>query len=239
MSNGNDQNNEPVAEAPAQGLADAVVQPESPAAAADLDLAAKLAQAEAEIERLRDERLRALAEIENTRRRAARDRQEAGQYAIANFARDLLSVADNLERALATVTPDDRKADPKLDALVGGVELTQKELLAALERSGVKVMQAHGQPFDPHVHEAMYEIPDESIAHGTVVQVLQPGYTIHERTLRPARVGIAKGGPKASAQPEAPAPQADSQPGEEKLAFTGGAYSQAGNTTGRRFDERS
>lgn len=232
MTNGTEKENPQATEAPVQGAAGA-----PPAEASDLDLTAKLDQARAEIARLQDERLRALAEIENTRRRAARDRQEAGQYAIANFARDLLSVADNLERALASVTPGDRQTDPRLDALVDGVAMTQKELLAVLERNGVKAMVAHGQAFDPHVHEAMFEIPDESIAHGTVVQVLQPGYTIHERTLRPARVGIARGGPKPSASTQGAAPQSD----DDKLAYAdgGSAYTQTGAATGGRIDERS
>ncbi len=234
MTNGNEKENPQATKTPAQGTADVGA---PPAEATDLDLAAKLDQALAEIARLQDERLRALAEIENTRRRAARDRQEAGQYAISNFARDLLSVADNLDRALASVTTADRQADPRLEALVGGVEMTQKELLAVLDRNGIRAMTAHGQPFDPHVHEAMFEIPDESVAHGTVVQVLQSGYTIHDRTLRPARVGIARGGPKPSASTPEPAPQSD----EDKLAYAdgGGAYTQTETATGGRIDERS
>lgn len=234
MTNGNEKETPQATEAPMQGTAGAGA---PPAQAADLDLAAKLDQAQAEIARLQDERLRALAEIENTRRRAARDRQEAGQYAIANFARDLLSVADNLERALASISPEDRQSDSRLDALVGGVAMTQKELLTVLERNGVKAMVAHGQAFDPHVHEAMFEIPDESIAHGTVVQVLQPGYTIHDRTLRPARVGIARGGPK----PAASKPESAPQPDEDKLTYANGgsAYGQTGAATGGRIDERS
>jgi molecular chaperone GrpE len=161
--------------------------------------AERLAAVEAEAARLKDEYLRALAETENVRRRAARDRQEAGQYAITAFARDLLSVADNLQRALASVDATARAADPALAALTDGVAMTEKELLTVFERYGVRPIAADGQPFDPHVHEALYEVPNADVPHGTVMQVAQTGYTLHERTLRPARVGIAKGGPRAAA----------------------------------------
>ncbi|MBK8210233.1 MAG: nucleotide exchange factor GrpE [Rhodospirillales bacterium] len=162
-------------------------------------MAERLAAAEAEAARLKDEYLRALAETENVRRRAARDRQEAGQYAITAFARDLLSVADNLQRALASVDAAARAADPALAALTDGVAMTEKELLTVFERYGVKPIAADGQPFDPHVHEALYEVPNPEVPHGTVLQVAQTGYMLHDRTLRPARVGIAKGGPKTAA----------------------------------------
>ncbi len=175
-------------------------------------VAERLAAAEAEVERLKDEYLRALAETENVRRRAARDRQEASQYAVSTFARDLLSVADNLQRALGSVAEDARKQDPALDALMSGVEMTEKELLTVLDRHGVKRITATGQQFDPHVHEALYEIPDASVPHGTVLHEVQTGYTIHERTLRPARVGIARGGPKPGA--EAAEPLAGEEDGE-------------------------
>src|SRR6266511_443552 len=115
--------------------------------------------AEAEVARLKDEYLRALAEAENVRRRAARDRQEASQYAVSSLARDLLSVADNLQRALGSVAEEARSHDPALDALMSGVEMTEKELLAILDRYGVKRIAAEGQVFDPYVHEALYEIP--------------------------------------------------------------------------------
>jgi molecular chaperone GrpE len=185
-----------------------------------------LAAAEAEIARLKEERLRALAEVENTRRRAARDREEASQYAISAFARDLLVVADNLERALRSVSPEARQNDPQLDALLSGVEATERALKSTFERYGVSQVPAEGAPFDPHVHEAMFEVPDTSVAHGTVVQVLEAGYTIHDRTLRPARVGVARGGPRAAppASAEKPAavssaaytpPSAEAEPGSQ------------------------
>lgn len=170
--------------------------PEAAGAGTAAALEAKLSELEAQIAQLKEDRLRALAEVENVRRRAARDRQDASQYAISNFARDVLSVADNLQRALSTVDPAMRTADPALDALINGVEMTERELLAVLDRHGVKAIDAEGQPFDPHVHEAMFEIPNPTVPHGTVLQVLQRGYAVHDRTLRPARVGISRGGPK-------------------------------------------
>lgn len=188
------------ADAEAVAAAAAAIDAEVPVEAAAS--AERLAAAEAEAARLKDEYLRALAETENVRRRAARDRQEAGQYAITAFARDLLSVADNLQRALASVDAAARAADPALAALTDGVAMTEKELLTVFERYGVKPIAAEGQPFDPHIHEALYEVPNSEVPAGTVMQVAQSGYMLHDRTLRPARVGIAKGGPKAAAVSE-------------------------------------
>lgn len=159
--------------------------------------------AEAEVANLKDQLLRAMAEVENTRRRAARDREDAGRYAVTNFARDMLSAADNLRRALKSVDAGAREEDPALDALMSGVEMTEKGLLASFERYGVKPIPAEGQPFDPNVHEAMYEVPDESVPAGTVVHVVESGYMIHDRPLRPARVGVSRGGPKREAEPAA------------------------------------
>jgi molecular chaperone GrpE len=206
----------------------------------------RLVAAEGESARLKDEYLRALAEAENVRRRAARDRQEASQYAISSFARDLLSVADNLQRALSSVVEGARRQDPALDALMSGVEMTEKELLAILDRYGVKRIAAEGHGFDPHVHEALYEIPDPSVPHGTILQVVQPGYTIHDRTLRPARVGIARGGPKPGTQPATEveatgaAPEADDTVIEFPKRTAGDAYrkpGEDGGTAGTSVDE--
>jgi molecular chaperone GrpE len=208
--------------------------------------AQRLVEAEAEIARLKDEYLRALAETENVRRRAARDREEANQYAISSFARDLLSVADNLQRALGSVAEDARKQDPALDALMSGVELTEKELRTVLDRHGVKRILATGQPFDPHVHEALYEIPDATVPHGTVLQEVQPGYTIHDRTLRPARVGIARGGPKPGSMPAADTEASRAEPDAEETVIefpkrsAGDLYRKPvddGETAGTRVDE--
>ncbi len=166
----------------------------------DFDPAEELAAVEAERDKFRDDYLRALAEVENTRRRAARDKTDAGKYAISGFARDLLSVSDNLRRAVDSVDPADREGNPAFESLIAGVEMTEKELMTVFERYGVKPIAAHGEPFNPHVHEAMLEVPDETVPHGTVVHVLEPGFTIHDRPLRAARVGVSKGGPKRGAQ---------------------------------------
>jgi len=147
--------------------------------------------------------LRALAEMENLRRRTEREVADARAYGISAFARDLLAVADNMRRALDAFGAEPHEAaDAGTKALLEGVELTERELLKVLEKHGVKKLDPEGSRFDPHRHQAMYEVPDESIPAGTVVQVVQPGYTIGERVLRPALVAVAKGGPKAPA-PEA------------------------------------
>lgn len=156
----------------------------------------RLVELQAQLAEMKNDYLRALAEVENTRRRASRDREDARQYAITGFARDLLSVADNLRRALDAVDTEARAGNADLDTLMNGVDLTEKELLSVLERHGVVPIAAMGAPFDPHIHEAMFEIPDESVPSGTVVQVLQTGYVLHDRTLRPATVGVSRGGPK-------------------------------------------
>ena len=206
----------------------------------------RLAAAEAEVARLKDEYLRALAEAENVRRRAARDRQEASRYAVSSMARDLLSVADNLQRALSSVAEGVRTQDPALDALMSGVEMTEKELLAILDRYGVKRIAAEGQIFDPHVHEALYEIPDASVPHGTILQVVQPGYIIHDRTLRPASVGIARGGPKSGTPPVTGPEATGAVPEGDDTAFefpgrdVGDAYrkpGEDGGNAGARIDE--
>lgn len=160
----------------------------------------RLAAAEAEIAELKDKHLRALAEMENLRRRAARERQDAGNYAVTGFARELLAVADNLQRALAAVDRAACQNDPALSALVAGVEMTEKALLAAFARHGITPIDADGQAFDPNVHEAMFELPNDTVPHGTVVQVLESGYRIHDRPLRPARVGVSRGGPRPAPQ---------------------------------------
>lgn len=166
--------------------------PEVPAEPAEADDALALAQREAAD--ARDRALRALAELENYRRRADKERQDTAKYAVAAFARDVLPVVDNLRRGLDTVTADVRKTEPGLDALAAGVELTERELLTAFERHGIVKVDPKGEAFDPNLHQAMMEIEDASVAPGTVVQVMQAGYTLHDRLLRPALVGVAKGG---------------------------------------------
>jgi molecular chaperone GrpE len=144
--------------------------------------------------------LRALADMENLRKRTEREVADARQYGIAAFARDILSVADNFRRALESIGPELRNSEePGITALIEGVELTERDLQKALEKNGIRKIEPMGEKFDPNLHQAMYEIPDPSVPSGTVVQVVQPGYVIGERILRPAMVAIAKGGPKIAA----------------------------------------
>ena len=148
----------------------------------------------------RDKMLRTLAEMENLRKRTAREVSDARTYGISGFARDVLDIADNLQRALDAVPAEAKAAaDPGLKALIEGVELTERSLLNALEKNGVKKFDPSGEKFDPNFQQAMYEVPDASVPAGTVTQVVQAGYTIGDRVLRPALVAISKGGAKASA----------------------------------------
>ena len=142
--------------------------------------------------------LRALADMENLRKRTEREVADARQYGIAGFARDILGVADNFRRALDAVGPEVR-ADAAVASFIEGVELTERELLKALEKNGIRKIEPLGEKFDPNLHQAMYEVPDPSVPSGSVVQVIQPGYVIGERILRPAMVAVAKGGPKMAA----------------------------------------
>lgn len=170
-------------------------QPENHAAGPTLEEALKqIAALEAARADANDKMLRALAEAENTRRRAERDRQDTAKFSVASFARDMLTVADNLKRALNAITPEQRAQDELLRNLFTGVEATERELQRALEKNGIKKVDPLGQKFDPNQHEVMFETPAApGVAGGTVTQVIDVGYMIHERLLRPARVGVAKG----------------------------------------------
>jgi molecular chaperone GrpE len=150
-----------------------------------------------ENEELKDRALRVAAEMENLRRRTARDVHDARAYAVANFARDMLSVSDNLRRALDAV-PEEAKVsgDAGFKALFEGVDITERAMLSALERHGVKKLNPEGEKFDPNFHQAIFEVPNADVPANTVVQVVQPGFSIGDRVLRPAMVGVAKGGPK-------------------------------------------
>lgn len=150
------------------------------------------ADARQEAESLKDQLLRTLAELENTRRRARKEVEDASKFAVAGFARDCLSVADNLARALGSVPPDVLKADERLNALHQGVEMTGRELSTVFERHGIKRVDPLGERFDPNFHQAMLEVPTADQPPGTVVQVLQAGYTIAGRILRPALVAVSK-----------------------------------------------
>lgn len=169
------------------------------AAAPETDPAAVAAQ---EVADLKDRLLRALAEMENMRKRTEREVADSRAYAITVFARDILNVADNMHRALGALDVELReKADAGVKALLDGVELTERELLNVLDKHGVKKLEPLGQKFDPNRHQAMYEVPDAAASPGTVVQVVQAGYSIGDRVLRPALVAIAKGAAKPDEPP--------------------------------------
>lgn len=162
------------------------------------DSAARIAELEAEIVALKDQHLRALAEVENVRRRTTKEREDAVRYAAASVARDLLSVADNLRRAQESV-PDVEGQSEVVKTLIEGVAATERELLASFERNAIKQVSPLDQKFDHNFHQAIFEVENTGKPAGTVVQVLQPGYVLHDRLLRPAMVGVAKGGAEGEA----------------------------------------
>ena len=205
--------------------ADAKVIEETPWGASDAaeaevaedDPAARISALEGQVEELNDKLLRALAEAENVRRRAQRDKEDTAKYGIKNFAEGVLGVADNLGRAMASIDADARVKDPNLENLFVGVEMVQKDLMSTFERFGVTPIKALGAKFDPMLHEAMYEVEDADTPAGTIAQVLEPGYVLHGRTLRAAKVGITKGGLKEAQMPAADAP-AEASSAEEVSA---------------------
>jgi molecular chaperone GrpE len=155
----------------------------------------RLGEIEIELADTRDRMLRALAETENVRRRLQRERDEAKKYAVGGFAKDMLSAADNLRRALDAM-PESEVRDDRTRSLRDGVAATERELLAAFERHGLKRIDPKGERFDHNFHQAIFEAERPDLPAGTVVEVLQPGYVLHDRLLRPAMVGVAKGGPQ-------------------------------------------
>ena len=168
----------PEPEAAADGEAD---QPES-----------ELETLRAEVTTLKDQLLRALAENENTRRRAERDREDATKFAASNFARDMVGIADDLTRALDSLSEEDKAQEGALKTLVEGVEITRRNLSTAFSRQNISRIDPEGEKFDHNLHEAMFEVESAEKEPGTVVQVIQHGYKLHDRLLRPARVGVAK-----------------------------------------------
>jgi molecular chaperone GrpE len=171
---------------------DPAAQPDAAAPKASTSLDRELAE-------MKDRLLRTLADMENMRKRTDREVADARVYGISTFARDILGVADNMHRAMQALDDELRaKADDSMKALLDGVELTERELINVLEKHGVKKLDPQGQKFDPNRHQAMYEVEDASVPSATVVQVMQAGYTIGERVLRPALVAVSKGGPKAA-----------------------------------------
>jgi len=189
--------NNPQTDHEAAFLGEAGISPDQPAAAPKPSTSL-----DRELADTKDRLLRALADMENMRKRTEREVADARLYGVSGFARDIVGVADNMHRALQALDEELRvKADEATKALLEGVELTERELMNALEKHGVKRIEPLGQKFDPNRHQAMFEIEDASVPSGSVVQVMQAGYMIGERVLRPALVAVSKGGAKASAAP--------------------------------------
>ena len=183
---------------PANDTGDAGASDETPDEGTAVPPEARLAAVEAELADSKDRLLRALAETENVRRRLQRERDDAQRYAVSGFAKDLLSTVDNLRRALDAM-PEAELKDTRTRNLREGVAATERELLAAFERHGLKRIEPKGERFDHNLHQAIFEVARPDVAAGTVVEVLQPGYVLHDRLLRPAMVGVAKGGPPQDA----------------------------------------
>jgi molecular chaperone GrpE len=203
----NDSDTRPQSGADAAPADEAAMQPDAapavPKASTSLDR---------ELAEYKDRLLRTLADMENMRKRTEREVADARVYGISAFARDILGVADNMHRAMQALDDELRaKADDTMKALLDGVELTERELINALEKHGVKKIEPLNQKFDPNRHQAMFEVEDASVPSGTVVQVMQAGYLIGERVLRPALVAVSKGGAKSA--PAAAAPPANDNPG--------------------------
>lgn len=210
-----------------------------PAAA---DPLARLARLEAEAADLKDKLLRALAETENVRRRAQRDREDASKYAISSFAREMIVVADNLRRALDHVSAEARQKDELLESLAAGVEMTERAMLGAFERFGIRPIEALGQKFDHNLHEAMFEVEDLSQPSGTVVHEMEKGYVLNDRLLRAARVGVAKGGPRPAnggAEAAAPGDPKATAKGQAAYEKQSDAQAEAGGTKGAKVDEKT
>ncbi len=222
----------PAAEADETTATEDETSPESaePAEAQPADaLAAVIAALQAEKAELKDQLLRSLAEVENVRRRAQREREDGARYAVKPLAEDLLAVRDNLCRAIESVSAEAAEAEPQLKALLEGVVMTEKSLSEAFARHHVEIIDPLGERFDPNLHEAMFEVPDPQQPAGTVAQVIEVGYRLHDRLLRAARVGVFKSVPAAAAtdtgapetaaegaaEGETPAsPEGDAKPGQ-------------------------
>jgi molecular chaperone GrpE len=214
---------------PPKPNASATVDPQAPSAVSDPDAAAapfpdigpeqlkamiaalqeQLDATSAEVADKHDQYVRAVAETENVRRRLEREKEETGRYAIGKFAKDILSVGDNFQRAIGAVPADAIDNDPALKTLVDGVAMAEREFRQIIERHGVKAIDPAGLPFNPHQHQAVVEQDDPSVPTGTVVKVFMTGYMLDDRCLRPAMVVVSRGGPKPGAQPQPDAPPTD------------------------------
>jgi len=176
---------------------------------------------------LKDRVLRSAAEMENLRKRTERERCDASKYAISNFAREMLTVSDNMNRALQAISDEVKKAaGEELHNLIEGVEMTEREMLNIFERHDIRKIEPLNERFDPNLHQAMFEVQNPDLPNGTVAQVVQPGYVIGERVLRPAMVGVAKGGPK---MPKPAAAETEGETAEQTGASPAGGETLGGN----------
>ena len=190
----------------------------------------RLSELEEQVADLNDKLLRAVAETENVRRRSQREKEDASKYAIAGFAGDMVSVADNLSRALESIDTETRANDEAVNNLMTGVEMTLRDLLNTFERTGIKRVEALDKPFDHNLHEAMFEVEDLEKPTGAVFQIIQDGFTSRDRVLRPAKVGVTKGGPKAPPAAETSTQdQTPDQAPEQTKAYEQGAEGPGGN----------
>ncbi len=192
-----DERDEAEGTAPAEGVANETATED----AAPVSAEERMAQLDAELADYKDRLLRALAETENIRRRGQREREDTQKNAVSGFAKELLSAADNLRRALDSL-PEAEAKDDKTRGLLAGVAATERELLAVFERHGIRRIDPKGERFDHNFHQAIFEAENTGKPAGTIVEVLQPGYVLHDRLLRPAMVGVAKDQPKPSQPPE-------------------------------------
>ncbi len=212
----------PAVEAEAAQQDNASDTPEQPETEPADVAAAAIAALEAEKAELKDQLLRSLAEVENVRRRAQRERENSARYAAEPLAKDLLAVRDNLCRAVESVSAEAAEAEPQLKALLDGVVMTEKGLSEAFARHHIEIIDPLGEKFDPNFHDAMFEVPDPTQPAGTVAQVIEVGYRLHDRLLRAARVGVVKAAP-AAADAETPAPPSDDAPEGEAAGGGEGA----------------
>jgi molecular chaperone GrpE len=176
-------------------------EPDTPANKHADDVIAELRR---DMSEYKDKYLRAHADMDNLRKRTEREKEDTAKYAVTRLARDLLGLGDNFQRALAAVPPGAADADPALKSLVDGITITEREYQTVLEKHGVKRIEALGEPFNPHLHQAVMQMPSADVPAGTIVQVFQPGYVIEDRTLRPAMVAVSNGAPKPMATPTEP-----------------------------------
>jgi molecular chaperone GrpE len=173
---------------------------------ADKSLQAVVAALQSEVEGLKDKWLRAHAEMDNIRKRGEREREEAAKYAITKLAKDIVGVGDNFQRAIDAVPAGAAEKDATLKSFLDGVTMTERELLNVLDRHGIKRLQPVNELFNPHLHQAVTQVPRADVPNGTIVEVYQAGYTIGDRVLRPAMVAVAAGGPRPSSGDAEPAP---------------------------------